>query len=49
MSRKHYRALAQALKDSGASLQVIASIAKVLQADNPRFDSAIFFSACGVA
>ena len=48
MSRKHYRALAEALKVSGAEPAVIREVAKVLAADNPRFDWGIFYKACGL-
>jgi len=48
MSRKHYRALAQALKESGASISVVRAIANTLKADNPRFDYRRFYEASGV-
>jgi hypothetical protein len=48
MSRRHFRALAEALKDSGASYQTVAAIARVCANENPRFDSSKFFEACGV-
>jgi len=46
MSRKHYRVLASALKESKAPLDVINAVANVLKADNPRFDYGRFREAC---
>lgn len=38
MTRKHYIALAQALKESHATFEVIAAVSAVLKEDNSRFD-----------
>ena len=46
MSRKHYRAIAEALKESKAPIDVINAMAKVLKADNPNFDYHRFWQAC---
>lgn len=48
MSRKHYRALAEALKANSASYDVVLAIANVCKNDNPRFDYHTFFAACGI-
>lgn len=48
MSRKHYRALAEVLKSSNASLELCESIAVFLKKDNPRFLREKFLTACGV-
>lgn len=48
MSRKHYRALAAALAESGATVPVVCAVANVCRADNPRFDFDRFMAAAGV-
>jgi|APCry1669190691_1035309.scaffolds.fasta_scaffold01391_6 hypothetical protein len=48
MSRKDYRALAEALKGASATPQVIAAVSRVLADDNPRFDWQKFALACGI-
>ena len=47
MSRKHYRAIAESLKTSGADYQTCLGIAAVCKADNGRFDYGTFMRACG--
>lgn len=47
MSRKHFRAIAEALKNSKASLEVCHAIASEMYNFNPRFDRATFIKACG--
>ena len=45
MSRKHFVALARALRDSGASQDVVSAVASELAAFNPNFDRARFIDA----
>lgn len=58
MTKKDYILLAQALKDNHPTINdgmihlsvwnsIVLDIAKALQSDNPRFDSARFLTACG--
>lgn len=47
MSRRDYVALAAALDESDATLDVVLAVVRVLQADNARFDRSRFMSACG--
>ena len=49
MSRKHYVALANALKDGGAERGIVLAIAAVLKEDNVRFDLHRFMKAAGHA
>lgn len=54
MSKKHYEALAAEMSrimwesktDPATMSHVIVGIAKVCEADNPRFDRARFLTAC---
>lgn len=52
MSRKDYRAIADAIRGVGGDyfirLQIADRIADVLALDNPRFKRDVFLSACGV-
>jgi len=51
MSRKHYRAFAQAVSciDDIDDRKIVAKcIADVCAEDNPRFDRELFYAACGV-
>lgn len=48
MSRKHYKAIAEALLKTGASVDTIRAIAYVCANDNPRFDYQKFLKACGI-
>lgn len=59
MTRKHYRALAAAVRDTLAPLtnepqareacaELAHRIAKVCLSDNPHFDADRFFEACGL-
>ena len=45
MSREHFRAIADALRESGASLETIKAIALVCERNNPRFDRDRFIRA----
>lgn len=47
MTRKHFRAIAEALKISNASLDTCRAIAQVCREDNPNFDTYKFLQACG--
>jgi len=47
MSRKHYRAIAGALKEAGAPLEVCRAVGAVMAQDNPRFQMTTFLEACG--
>jgi hypothetical protein len=47
MSRKDYVALAAALDESDATIEVVLAVVRVLQADNASFDRSRFMSACG--
>jgi hypothetical protein len=48
MSRRQFRALAEALKNTGASYETCREIGRVCYAENPRFDMNTFLKACGV-
>lgn len=47
MTRKHFKALAEALKDSKASLASCQAVADTLSQYNSRFDRTKFLEACG--
>lgn len=50
MSRKHYRAIAEALRniaDKATRQAVVTELLPVLKWDNPRFDAGRFIAACG--
>lgn len=47
MSRKDYRAIAEAIREAESLPDVVAKIATALKADNYRFDRARFTRACG--
>ena len=58
MSKKHFRSLAAAVRDwrrvcpsvdDADVAQLVARLAALCQADNPRFNRSRFFDACGVA
>ena len=53
MTRKHYRQFAEMIADVGAiganATWLAPHVADILAADNPRFDRARFFEACGVS
>lgn len=49
MSRKHYRAIAEALRniaDKATRQAVISELLPMLKRDNPRFDCQRFIDAC---
>ena len=48
MTRKHYRAIAEALKGASAPLEVCTAVGVVMAQDNPRFQMSTFLEACGV-
>lgn len=45
MSRKHFKALAEILKDNQASDKLIQEIGSWLKSENPRFDRGRFYTA----
>lgn len=47
MTRKHFIALAEALKDSGASRATCEAVAAVCKRMNSGFDKDRFLTACG--
>lgn len=47
MTRKHFKDLANALKESKAPFDVCARIASTLAKYNARFDRSKFMEACG--
>ena len=49
MTRKHFRALAEALKESKADYHTCYGIGLVCASNNPRFEMFKFLEACGVA
>lgn len=52
MSRKHYQAIAAALRnipDKATRQAVIAELLPMLKRDNPRFDCGRFLNACDCA
>jgi hypothetical protein len=48
MTKKHYAIIARELFLYGASRELIAHMAEALLKDNPRFDRASFYKACGI-
>ena len=46
MTRKHFKAIAQALGSTGASKETINAVAWQLAGFNPRFDRNTFITAC---
>lgn len=48
MTRKDYVRLAEALRISESVEEAASNIADVLKRDNPRFDRARFYAACGL-
>lgn len=51
MSRKHFRAIADAIRaigDAGARRRAAIALADLLQTANPRFNRGQFIRACGV-
>jgi DNA-binding FadR family transcriptional regulator len=47
MTRKHFEAIAAALKASNASMATVQAMCDVLAGMNPRFDTQRFIAACG--
>jgi len=47
-SRKHYRAIAELIKNAETKYQVAQDLAKMFAEDNDRFDYQMFFKACGI-
>ena len=47
MTRKHFRAIAEALKGAKASPEVCLAIASAISQFNPYFDRTKFLEACG--
>lgn len=48
MYRRHFRAIAEALKYTQATQATCEAVALYLKTENPRFDMDKFLSACGV-
>ncbi len=54
MTRKDYKLIAHALAVASDGMsnpsytQIVAVLATALQSDNPRFDRARFYTACGI-
>jgi hypothetical protein len=48
MTKKHFIEIAAVLNDTGAPFGTCNALADVFAADNPRFDRAVFLTACGV-
>lgn len=53
MTRKDYVSISDAIKncetlDAGHREDVACALARVMAADNPRFDRATFYAACGI-
>ena len=46
MTRKHFRKLAEALRDAKASDEIIEAVAYVCRSENPRFNFQTFKEAC---
>ena len=46
MTRKHFKAIAQALGSTGASKETVNAVAWQLAGFNPRFDRNTFITAC---
>ena len=46
MTRKHFKAIAQALGSTGASKETVSAVAWQLAGFNPRFDRNTFIMAC---
>jgi hypothetical protein len=49
-TKQHFQALAKLLKetDANSKYQLAQDMAKLFSDDNPRFNSAKFFKACGI-
>lgn len=45
MSRKDYRAIAEAFRTATSQDEALANVARYLKSDNPRFDRERFFAA----
>ena len=46
MTRKHFKALAEALKENKANAKLIGDISRICKQSNSNFDSAKFYMAC---
>jgi hypothetical protein len=49
-TKKHFEAIAKLIKESNAETKygVAQDLAELFSEDNPRFDGARFFKACGI-
>jgi hypothetical protein len=49
-TKRHFQAIADTIKnsDTESKAQLAQDLAELFQEDNPRFDSAKFFRACGI-
>ena len=47
-TRKHYKAIAEILKQHKVNSEVVADFARYFAADNERFNKQQFYNACGL-
>jgi hypothetical protein len=48
MTRKHYQAIAEAIRQGTEPIALVELLMNIFEADNPRFDRARFLKACGL-
>jgi hypothetical protein len=48
MTRKHYQAIAEAIRQGTEPVTLVELLMDIFEADNPRFDRARFMDACGL-
>ena len=48
MTRKHYEKVAEIVKEATTRAKFAKELAEMFAEDNPRFDEARFYIACGV-
>lgn len=49
MTRKHYEAIAKAIRESTEPIALVELLMDIFEHDNPRFDRQRFLEACGLA